>query len=180
MLFSDEINCLISLKGYQQEYSKRNLGTQKPLGSSDLVPCQPDKLLPQSLMEEFIQKKVFCFVFALSSITSCKILHISLIKEKNTSQDIRMYTIISIGPRQPSGSLISTNLRLPCFLYPSLISPIYHEENLHAGSKHRINYVNRICMQIAGALRPHLLNPRPKTSNSTGMLFAKPFWSLVD
>lgn len=91
-----------------------------------------------------------------------------------------MYTIISTGPRQPSRSLISTNLSLPCFLYPSLISPIYREENLHAGSKHHINYVNRICMQIAGALRPHMLNSRQKTPNSTGMLFAKPFWSLVD
>lgn len=43
-----------------------------------------------------------------------------------------MHTIISVGPKQPSRSRISTDLKLPCFLYPSLISPAYREKNLHA------------------------------------------------
>lgn len=75
-----------------------------------------------------------------------------------------MHTIISVGPKQPSRSLISTNLRLPCFLYPSLTSLAYREENLHARSKHRINYVNHICTRVVGALRPHLLNAKAKNT----------------
>lgn len=50
------------------------------------------------------------------------------------------------------------------YFYSSSSSPACGEENLHAGSKYHVIYVNHICTQVTEALGPHLLNVKAETT----------------
>lgn len=59
MWFSDQINCLISLKGYQQEYSKRNVETQKPLVPLTLFPASQTSYFLRVWWRNLFRKRFF-------------------------------------------------------------------------------------------------------------------------
>lgn len=138
------------------------------------VPSQPDKPVPYSLITEFTQRKGFAVVVVLCCLfpfTSCKD-QWEVITEKNTWEDMRLCTIISPQSRQPSRSRTSTNLGLPASS-PSPQSDMQEADLasiMWTTSSHGLwELSDHICW-----------TPRPKTPNSTGMLFALPFWSSVD
>lgn len=58
--------------------------------------------------------------------------------------------------------IIFYHLRLPHFLH--LSEALHIMENLHSRHKPQVNYVNCICTQVMGALRPHLLNTKAKNT----------------
>lgn len=84
-------------------------------------------------------------------------------QKKSRSNNIRIQPMILTGPKQPSKITVFFCFRV-LYFYLSPCSPIHSEENLHTRSKYHVIYVNRICTQVAEALRPHLLSVKVKNS----------------
>lgn len=161
--------------------ARGNFRTQKLPGLFSSVPSQPDKLVPLSLTKEFTQRKGFhCYWWSCCCCCFVFVLFISLHRlQKSVWRSWRIHGMTSsyapsflLNPNSLHRSLISTNLRLPRFFSISLQPYMQGAKALimWTASSHGLwELSDHICW-----------TPRPKTPNSTGMLFAMPFWSSVD